>query len=133
MLRFDTLPATFAALLTPLRPCFTTPTFGTFAALLTGMIAQPARHTVTGMLTAAGLAGVWHHAKAHWFFAGARWSADALGMAVLALIVERLLDPDAPMLIAVDDTLFRRSGRKVAATGWHYDGVASSKRRNATA
>lgn len=133
MLQFETLPSTFAGLLQTLGPCFTAPTFRTFAVLLAGMIAQPGRHTVTGMLTAAGLAGVWHHAKAHWFFSRASWCADTLGMAVLAVIVERLLPADAPVLIAVDDTLYRRSGRKVHATGWWHDGAATSKRKDATA
>jgi hypothetical protein len=73
MLQFETLPPSFAALLATLRPCFTAPTFGTFTALLAGIIAQPARRTVTAMLSAAGLAGVWHHCKAHWFFSHARW------------------------------------------------------------
>lgn len=132
MLQFETLPPSFVALLQALGPCFTAPTFRTFAVLVAGMIAQPGRHTVTGMLSAAGLAGVWHHAKAHWFFSGARWCADTLGMAVLAVIVEQLLPADAAVLIAVDDTLFRRSGRTVYATGWWHDGAATSKRKDAT-
>src|SRR5262245_42718153 len=113
MLQFETLPASFAALVALLRPCFTAPSFATFACLVAGMVAQPGRRTVTGMFSAAGLAGVWHHSRAHWFFARARWSAEQVGMALLAVVVARLVPADAPVLIAVDDTLFRRSGRRV--------------------
>ena len=77
-------------LLVALRPCFTAPSFATFAVLVAGMVAQPSRCTITGMWTGAGLAGVWHHAREHWFFARARWSADALGLAVTAVLVQRL-------------------------------------------
>ncbi|MBC8093058.1 MAG: transposase [Pseudonocardia sp.] len=124
MLQFDTLPPSFAALLVTLRPCFTAPSFRTFTALVAGMVAQPGRHTVTGMLSAAGLAGIWHHSRAHWFFTHARWCADTLGLAVLTLIVQHLVPPGEALLVAVDDTLFHRSGRKVHATAWHHDGAA---------
>ena len=113
MLQVQTLPASLAVLLAALRPCFTTPSFATFTALVAGMIAQPGRRTVTGMWSGAGLAGVCHHARAHWFFARARWNADAVGLAVAALIVARLLPADAAVLIAVDDSIFRRTGRRV--------------------
>jgi hypothetical protein len=124
MLQVQTLPASLAGLLWRLRQCFTGPTFATFAALLAGMVAQPGRRTVCGMLIGAGLSTVWHHSRAHRFFSAARWSVDRLGLAVLGLVVDRLLAPDAGIVLAVDDTLFRRSGRKVAGAGWQYDGCA---------
>jgi hypothetical protein len=124
MLQYETLPPSLAGLLRSFRSCFTAPTFRTFSALLAGMIAQPGRRTVCGMLTAAGLAGVWHHAKAHWFFSRARWDAHEVGLVLFRLVVDHLIPADSPITVAVDDTLLRRSGRKVALTGWHYDGAA---------
>lgn len=124
MLQFETLPASFAGLLLALRPCFTAPSFRTFCALVAGMLAQPGRRTVTGMLVAAGLAGVWHHSRAHWFFARARWCADEVGLAVLRLVLARLVPAGTAVLVAVDDTLFGRSGRKVYAASWCRDGAA---------
>jgi hypothetical protein len=38
------------------------------------------------------------------------------------LIVGHLLPIGAPLLVAVDDTMFRRSGRKIHAAHWGYDG-----------
>lgn len=45
-------------------------------------------------------------------------------MVLADLIVARLLPPGSPITIAVDDTLFKRSGRKVFGTAWHHDGAA---------
>jgi hypothetical protein len=75
------------------RWCFTEPSFRTFAALVAGMVAQPARRTVCGMLVGAGLSRVWHHSRAHWFFSHARWSVEQVGLVLARLIVDRLLSP----------------------------------------
>ena len=124
MLRELTLPATLSRVLDPLRPCFTAPTFETFTALVAGLVAQPVSRTVCGMLTGAGLARVWHHARAHRFFSAARWCPHQVGLGVAELIVTHLLAPGAPITIAVDDTLFRRRGKKVHGVGWFHDGSA---------
>lgn len=130
MLQFEMLPASLAGLLWSFRSCFTGPSFRTFCALIAGMIAQPGRRTVCGMLSGAGLAGVWHHSRAHWFFGRARWSVDAVGLVLVRLITTRILAPDTPVLIAVDDTLFRRSGRRVHGAAWQYDGARKGKGPN---
>src|SRR5256885_13219672 len=111
MLRVPTLPGSLSRVLDPFRPCFTTPTFATFVTLLAGMVARPARRTVCGMLAGAGLAGVWHHSRAHRFFTTARWHPDTVGLTMLRLIVGHLLPLGAPLAIAVADTAFRRHGR----------------------
>jgi len=77
------------------------------------VLAQPGARTVCGMLAGARLAGRWHHSRAHRFFAVARWSPDQLGLGLLAVICVRLVVPDSPLLVVVDDTLYRRAGRKV--------------------
>lgn len=74
------------------------------------------------LLAGAGLAGVWHHSRAHRFFAAARWHPDVVGLTVLRLIVGHLVPVGAPLVIAVDDTMFRRSGRRVYAAHRGYDG-----------
>jgi len=72
---------------------------------MAGMITRPAQRTVCGMLTGAGLAGVWHHSRAHRFFAAARWNADAVGLTVLRLIVGYLLPVGAPLVVAAEEQL----------------------------
>lgn len=112
MLPGVSVPASLWTLLSAFRSCFRAPTFTTFVALVVGFIAQTGQRTVCGMLVGAGLERVWAHDRAHRFFATARWCADEVGLALAALIVQVLLPPDAPLVVAVDDTLFRRSGKR---------------------
>ncbi len=120
------LPVSLNELLLLFAPCFSRPTYQTFRALVGGQISQTGLRTVTGMLVGARLSGVWHHARAHRFFSHARWSVDQLGLEIAALIVERLTEPGAPVLVAVDDTLLHRLGRKIHACFWHHDATANS-------
>ena len=124
MLPDDTVPASLTDTLAVFRSCFTAPTFRTFTGLVIGLIAQTRRRTVCGMLTGAGLERLWHHSRAHRFFTTARWSADMVGLALADLIIARLLPPGSSITIVVDDTLFKRSGKKVFGVAWHHDGAA---------
>ena len=127
MLPDPTLPASLLAVLANLRGGFTTPSFATFVALATGLIANTGKGTVTGMLTGAGLARHWSHDRAHKFFSRAAWSGDTLGMYLSRLIVRRLLPDGAAITVAVDDTLFKKRGKKVFGAGWQHDGAARGK------
>ena len=127
MLRGLTLPGTLLRVLDPFRSCFTAPSFATFTALVAGLVAQPVGRTVCGMLTEAGLARVWHHCRAHRFFSTARWCPQQVGLVLAELIVTRLVAPGAPVTVAIDDTLFRRRGKKVHAAGWFHDGSAAGQ------
>jgi hypothetical protein len=124
MLPSVTIPPSLASLVQPLRSCFTAPSFAVFCALLVGHVAAVRRRTVCGMWIAAGLSRLAHHGRAHWFLARARWCPDALGVAVAKMIVGMFLPADAAVEVVVDDTLFRRHGRKVHAASWQHDGSA---------
>jgi hypothetical protein len=123
-----TLPASLAGLLAVLRPVFTGPSFATFCGLVAGLAGQVRRRTVCGMLAGAGLGWCWPHDRAHYFFARARWDLDELGLAVARLAVMLLVPGGEPVVVAVDDSVFRRSGRKVHGAAWQHDG--SSPARN---
>src|SRR3954469_5851959 len=122
------VPASFEAVLAPLRVCFTAPTFNTFVTLVMGALLQTGPVTVCGMLVGAGVAGRWHHSRGHRFFAEARWCPDAVGVVLADLVVSRLLGVDEPITVVLDDTLFRRSGPKVHAAAWQYDAAAGNRR-----
>jgi len=122
------LPASLAGLLLALRPCFTGPSSRTFCGLVAGLAGQVRRRTVCGMLLGAGLSRCWPHDRAHYFFARAAWELDELGLAVARLVVALLVPPGAAITVAVDDSLFRRFGRKVFGVAWQHDG--SSPARN---
>jgi hypothetical protein len=68
----------------------------------------------------------WHHARAHRFFSRARWSADAVGLVLFDLVLACLVGEDEPLVLVVDDTLLKRSGRKVFGCAWHYDAAANA-------
>jgi DDE superfamily endonuclease len=120
------VPSSLNELLLLFAPCFSRPTFATFTALVVGQISQTGLRTVTGMLVGCRLSAVWHHCRAHRFFSLSDWSADELGLRLAELISERLTAPGAPLLVAVDDTLLHRLGRKIHACFWHHDATANS-------
>ena len=124
MLPPSTTPRSFQALPDEFRPCFTNPTFPTFSSLVTGPISQTRRRTVCGMPLGAGLERAWHHSKAHRFFSAARWSTDRIGLLLADLIIRLLPPEDSPIALVVDDTLSKRSGKKVFGAFWHHDGAA---------
>jgi hypothetical protein len=104
-----------------LQPAFTRPTFDTFCWLVHGFIGRIGEHTITGVWQAARLAGVLHHSRGHDFFARRRWSCDRLGLLLAEFVVARFLGPDEPLRVAVDDTVFPRSGARVFGCGFHFD------------
>jgi SRSO17 transposase len=119
------LPASLAAVLAWFAPLFTAPSFRTFSMLACGFIAQTGKRTVWGMLAGAGLPRLWSHDRAHSFFARARWNPDELGLVVARLVVALLVPAGEPVTVAIDDTLFRRRGKKVWAASWFHDGSAA--------
>ncbi|WP_322779317.1 transposase [Frankia sp. Cas4] len=124
MLPDSAVPPSLVVLLSHLQPCFTAPSFITFRALVCGLLAQTRERTVCGMLMGAGLSRVWPHHRAHRFFSHAVWSPEQLGLALARLVVT-LLVPTGAVTVAIDDTLFHRSGKKVWAAGWFHDGSAT--------
>ena len=120
------LPSSLTAILSLLRPAFTAPTFQIFEALVAGLLGRIGEHTVTGMWQAARLAGKLHHSRAHDFFARAVWCPDHLGLLVLDFLLERFTDAGAPITLAVNGSVFRRSGPKVHGASWHHDSSAAS-------
>lgn len=121
------LPASLAGLLAQLRPVFTGPSFATFCGLVAGLCGQVRRRTVCGMLLGAGLSRCWPHDRAHYFFARAAWDLDELGLAVARLVVMLLVPAGAAVTVAVDDSVFRRCGRKVWGAAWQHDGSSPAR------
>jgi DDE superfamily endonuclease len=113
----------FIALLQGLSVTMTAPTFASLTTILTGW-AFASRHTVTRMILAAGDAAEKHFSSYHRLFSAARWSLDALGLAVLDLIQPFL---GSVVMLGLDDTLARKRGLKMFGTGMHHDPLLSSR------
>ena len=121
------VPATWRNLLEELGPAFRRrSTHRLFVTLACGMILA-GRRTVVAMAAAAGMAGQFR--RACWFFAGAVWDLDELGLAVARLVVKYLLADGDPLVVAVDGTFFRRWGRRVFQARWAYDGSAQGGKK----
>lgn len=77
------------------------------------------RKTVTGMISASG--GQFADWSADYrLFLQRRFDAGAMFDVIRRNVVDRL-DADAPLVVALDDTLLRRSGKKVHGAGWRRD------------
>jgi len=77
------------------------------------------------MWQAARLAGRLHHSRAHDFFSRSSWSADELGLRLLDFLLERFVERGAAVSLAVDGSVFARSGPKVHGAVWHHDSSAA--------
>jgi DDE superfamily endonuclease len=126
------VPASLMTLLAVFSPLFTAPSFRTFSMLACGFLAQSGKRTVCGMLTGAGLSRIWPHDRAHYLSARARWNPDDLGIAVAKLVTGLLVPAGATVEVLIDDTLFRRRGKRVWAASWFHDGAAQGLRRQVT-
>jgi hypothetical protein len=118
------VPASLMTLLAVFCPLFTAPSFRPFRMLACGFLAQSGKRTVCGMLMGAGLSRSWSHDRAHYFFSRARWNPDELGIAVAKLVIALLVPDGEPVEVLIDDTLFRRRGKKIWAACWFHDGSA---------
>jgi hypothetical protein len=122
------LPNTFMPLLAAFEPCFHAPSYRTFSVLVAGWIHCLGRRTVTGLVVAAGAVGRRHISVYQRFFARAQWSLDAVGQVVFSLALA-WIPPDQPLLVLVDDTLARKSGKGVSLATMHHDPLLSTTRK----
>ena len=123
------LPASLATLLGEFAGCFSAWTFPVFCALACGLVSQTASRTVCGMLVGARLSETWSHHRAHRFFSHARWSTEEVSATLGRLVVRLLVPADEAVVVAIDDTLFRRRGPKVHAASWFHDGSAQGSKK----
>ncbi len=113
----------FVGLLQGLSATMTAPTFASLTTVLTGWVFA-SRHTVTRMILAAGDVAEKHFSSYHRLFSAARWSLDAMGLAVFDLIEPFL---GSVVMLGLDDTLARKRGLKMFGTGMHHDPLLSSR------
>jgi hypothetical protein len=118
------LPDMFLQLVLHMGASMTTPTLNSLATVVTGWLFA-GKHTLTGVLVAIGGSGPKHHSAYYRLFAAARWSLDALGLALFHLMVPLLAPGAVPLTL--DDTLARKRGLKVFGAGMHHDPLLSSR------
>jgi len=121
-----TLPAPILALLSPFAPLFQQRTWLKVPPLVVGAILTPRKRTITAVLRVLGRS---HHrgfARYHHVLSRARWSPLAASGILLQLLLRHLGAREQPLVFAIDETVERRWGAKIAARGIYRDAARSS-------
>jgi hypothetical protein len=121
------ITSTWTELIQQFLPVFTTPAARIFVRLTTGWILCTVRRTITGILPFADPQNEQAHDAYHRFLPDARWSMAKLWQ-LLAKILIQTFCRNGIITLALDDTLFHRSGRKVNGAGWWRDAVRSTQK-----
>ena len=122
------LPESFVSHLGIFSVCFTEPTFRRFVTLLTGWILCVSKHTVTGVIRAAGVVGKRHHSGYHRFFSQAKWTTDQVGFTLFRLLLS-VVPRGQLVILSVDDTLARHTGKHISSAAMHRDPLLSTARK----
>jgi len=122
------LVSSFGDLALSFSSVFTSPSFANFLTMLTGWVFCLGRHTVTGLIVAAGAIKTKHFSCFHRFFSRAVWDLDPLGRIVLGLALH-FVPTEEIILLVVDDTLGRKTGRHIWGAGMHHDPLRSTPTR----
>jgi hypothetical protein len=123
-----TVISTWTELLGQFFPIFTAPGAEIFVRLITGWVLCTTRRTVTGIIPFADPSGFRVHDAYHRFLPDGRWDMSHLWQ-VLARILVQTFCRKGHIVLALDDTLFHRSGRKVNGAGYWRDAVRSTQKR----
>jgi DDE superfamily endonuclease len=120
------LPAPVAAVLLPLAPAFSAPTFERFALLAVSALLTTGRRTVANLLRTLGGLAPGHRTSYQRVLSSARWSGLRLACRLCRLVLG-LLPADRPVLLIGDDTVDGHKGKRVWGKARHRDPVRSTK------
>ena len=98
------------AMLVTFGAVFSQPLFQNFVVLVEGWIVAGMRAMPSTALTAHGDFPK-HYVTYYRFFSEGAWRPDALGAALLKLLLG--LAPPGPLVVVVDDTLARKTGKNI--------------------
>src|SRR3712207_4567901 len=119
------LPGRFVGNIIAFAPLFVHRSWRHAQVLLISALLAPGQRTVASLLRIAGLSRERHFVNYHRILSRAVWSPRSGASILLRLLVDAFV-PDDPIVIAVDDTIERRRGRRIKAKGIYRDPVRSS-------
>jgi hypothetical protein len=114
--------------LAPFAPLFSQRVWLHAQRLLLGAMLAPGARTVTAALRVMGLATERRFTNYHRVLNRATWSARQGSRILLELLITLLVPAGATIVLGADDTVERRSGRKITAKGCYRDAVRSTKK-----
>ncbi len=124
----DYIIPSLSALLEPLRPCFRVEAFDNFRHVAAAWILCPGTRTLSEVWQVCALSARRHFDAIYHLFSSAEWDFDEVGALLCLMILARLVPPGLAW-VAIDDTLCRKRGARVAFGGMFLDPVQSSKGR----
>src|SRR5688572_12167525 len=110
------LPTRFAGTILAFAPLFVHRSWRHAQVLLIGAILAPGRRTVASLLRITGRSRERRFVNYHRVLSRAAWRPRAGARILLALLVDTFT-PRGPLVMAVDDTIERRWGRRIKARG----------------
>jgi hypothetical protein len=122
------LPDAIIQVFAPFVPLFSDRVWLHAQVLLLGAILTPGGRTVTAALRVMGLATERHFTNYHRVLNRAVWSTRQASKTLLGGLTLLLVPSGAPIVLGADDTVERRSGRKITAKGCYRDAVRSSQK-----
>lgn len=121
------LPDAMVAVVGAFAPVFSDRVWQHAQLLVLGAMLARGKRTVSSALRAMGLDDEEHFTSYHRVLNRARWSGLVASKILLGLILTAFVAAGAPVLLAADDTVERRGGRKIRARGCYRDAVRSSR------
>ncbi|AWN42284.1 transposase [Methylobacterium durans] len=119
------LPARFAGIILAFAPLFVHRSWRHAQLLLIGAILVPGRRTVTNVLRITGHTRDRHFVNVHRVLNRAAWCPRTGSRILLEMLISAFA-PRGPVILALDDTIERRRGKRIAAKGIYRDPVRSS-------
>jgi|TARA_B100001964_G_C14175468_1_gene573611 hypothetical protein len=124
--RETALTTEIVSVLSSFACCFTKPTWKNIQTLFIGAVLCRGARQVTKILRVMGLSQEKNFSRYHNVLSRSKWSGLALAKILLGLLLP-FIPSGFPILIAVDETLERRQGKKIKAKGAYRDAVRSSQ------
>jgi hypothetical protein len=124
-----TLSAELLGLIVVFQPLFTKPSWENAKVLLLGVLLARGKRTVTACLRVVGLGDEEHFQNYHRVLNRAKWSAPDAARILLGLIILIFAAGLQKIIVlAGDDTIERRRGKKIKQLGCYRDPVRSSQK-----
>lgn len=122
------LPSEIQCVLLPFASIFSTPVWQNASILAIGAILCIGKRTVTSALRVMGLKDEKHFTNYHRVFNRTKWNALQAAKILLGMLI-CIIPESWPLVIAADESIERRKGKRIKAKGCYRDAVRSSKNR----
>ena len=121
-----TLPEVIVGVMKPFENLFDPRTWRKAQLLAVGAILSPGKRTVSAALSALGMSDRSDFSVYHHVLNRARWEPLNVSRVLLMVLIEWLDRDGQTLVFGMDETIERRSGRRISALGWYRDATRSS-------